>query len=137
MPGYLHGPVGDIGAISKNPCPCGRGLPVLKSLDGRANEVLRYNKKVIYSTTLSVILWQFKNIKECQFVQESEGEIKINIVKRTAYSEKDTQELIKTLQKMIDDKLDVSVNFIDYIPRTKMGKFPFIISKIKPANHTS
>src|SRR3989338_556644 len=31
--------VGDIGAISEKPCPCGRGLPVLKSLDGRANEV--------------------------------------------------------------------------------------------------
>lgn len=124
--------LGDIGSISERPCSCGRGLLLLKSLDGRSNEVIKYKDKIIYSTTLSVLLWQFKNIKECQFVQESEDEIKVNIVKRKDYTEKDTQELIKTLQKMIDEKLNVSISFVEYIPRTKVGKFPFVVSKINP-----
>lgn len=124
--------IGDIGSISKESCSCGRGLPLLKSLDGRANEVIRYKDKLVYSATLSVLLWQFKNIKECQFVQETNDELKINIVRRKDYSEKDTEELIKTLKKMIDERLTIAINFVDYIPRTKMGKFPFVISKIKP-----
>lgn len=129
---FIRYDIGDIGSISEKSCSCGRGLPLLKSLDGRANEVIKYKDKIVYSTTLSVILWQFRNIKECQFVQQSEDEIKVNIVKRKDYSEKDTQELIKTLQKTTDEKLSVSINFVDYIPRTTMGKFPFVISKINP-----
>jgi len=123
---------GDIGSVSENACSCGRGLPLLKSLNGRVNDFLKFNGKYIYASTLSVILWEFKNIKECQFIQENEDEIKINIVKREKYTEKDTQDLIKMLQKMIGQKLNIKIEFFDYIPRTKMGKFPFIVSKIKP-----
>lgn len=121
--------IGDIGSVSGKLCPCGRGLPLLKSFDGRASEVIRYKDKVIYSTTLSFLIWKFKNIKECQFIHEQEGEIKVNIVKRKDYSDTDTQELIQTLKRMIDDDLRVHINFLDYIPRTKMGKFPFVVSK--------
>jgi phenylacetate-coenzyme A ligase PaaK-like adenylate-forming protein len=32
--------VGDLGALADDSCPCGRGLPVLKSLVGRTNEML-------------------------------------------------------------------------------------------------
>jgi len=124
--------IGDIGCISKEPCSCGRGLALLNSFDGRGNEVLKYKDKHVYSTTLSFLLWRLNNIKECQFIQENENEIKVNIVKRKEYSQNDTQELIMALRKIIDEQLNVSINFVDYIPRTKMGKFPFVISKIKP-----
>lgn len=123
--------MGDIGSISNRKCSCGRGLPILKSLDGRNSEFIRYNGKFIYSATLSVILERFKNIKECQFIQDCENGIKVNIVKRKDYSERDTQELIRTLRNMIDGRLDVVINFTDHIPRTKMGKFPFVVCRIK------
>jgi len=121
--------IGDIGSVLENLCSCGRGLPLLNSLEGRSNEVLKYKNKYIYSTTLSVLLRKFKNIKECQFVQTSD-ELKLNIVKRKDYTGRDTQELIKTLRKMIDDKLKINIEFIEYIPRTKMGKFSLIVSSI-------
>lgn len=128
---FIRYDTGDIGSVSEKPCSCGRGLPLLKSFDGRASEVIKYKDKIIYSTTLSFLLWKFKNIKECQFIQEYEDEIKVNIVRRKDYSEKDTRELIETLKRMLDDELNVHINFADYIPRTKMGKFAFIVSRLK------
>lgn len=128
---FIRYDIGDIGAVSERPCSCGRGLPLLKSLDGRSNEVIRYKDKTIYSTTLSFLLWKFKNIKECQFIQERENEIKVNIVKRNDYSDKDTLELTQALKELIDENLNININFLDCILRSRMGKFPFVISRIK------
>lgn len=33
--------IGDFGALDEAPCPCGRGLPLLRGLEGRADSVLR------------------------------------------------------------------------------------------------
>lgn len=120
----------DIASISRKPCPCGLGLPLLKSLDGRKNEFLKYKDKIAYSGTLSIVISKFYHIKECQFIQEFENEVKVNIIKRQGYSEKDTQDLISALKDMLDERLNITINFLDYIPRTKMGKFPFVVSKI-------
>jgi phenylacetate-CoA ligase len=129
---FIRYDTGDIGSISEVLCLCGRGLPLLKSIDGRTCEVIKYKDKYINSSALSVIVRLFKNIKECQFVQEKEDELILNIVKRRDYLENDTQELIKILRKTIDERLNIVIRFLDYIPRTKMGKFSLVVSKIKP-----
>lgn len=121
---------GDVGSISNRQCSCGRGLPLLKSLDGRTSEVIKYNGKSIHPATLSVILERFRNIKECQFIQESEDRIKINIIKRETYLSKDTEELAKALKRIINEGLKIEINFVDDIPRTKFGKFQFVINRL-------
>lgn len=122
--------VGDIASISETHCPCGRGSRLLKSLEGRSNEIIKCRGKIIYSTALSVIIWKFKFIKECQFIQESDDEITVNIVKRDGDTNNNAQEFIRILKEMIDDELKVVLHFVDSIPRTKTGKFPFVISKL-------
>ena len=77
---------------------------------------------------MSVILWNFRDIKECQFIQENETKLTVNIVKRESYKERVTHELIKTLKNVIDARLNININFVEDIPRTKMGKFPFIVN---------
>lgn len=126
--------LGDIGVISDRQCSCGRGLPLLESLDGRSSEIIKFNNKNIYPATLSVILERIKSIKECQFIQTEKNKIKVNIVKRKEYSSKDSQELIEAARRLIDDEVDLEINFVDNIPRTKMGKFPFVVNLNKKEN---
>ena len=121
--------MGDIGSVSENKCSCGRGLPLLKSLDGRTSEVIKYKDKHIYPATLSVILEQLNNIKECQFIQEDKGRIIVNVVKRKGYSSNDTRELTEKLRHVIDKDLSPEINFLDYIPRNKMGKFQLVVAR--------
>ncbi|KPK98803.1 MAG: hypothetical protein AMJ95_02350 [Omnitrophica WOR_2 bacterium SM23_72] len=123
---------GDIGSISDSPCACNRGSPLLKSFEGRINEVIRYKDKFIWSSALALISSQFKNIEKCQFVQEKETELIVNIVRRDGFSENDAKGIVAYLHNLIDEKLVIKLNFVEQIPRTEMGKFPFIISKVKP-----
>jgi len=133
---FIRYDIGDVGSISKIPCSCGRGLQLLKSLDGRTNEVIKYKDKHISSTALSVFLRKFKNIKQCQFIQQEENKIMVNIVRGKEYSEHDSQELVKAMQEMTDEQLNICISFVEHIPRTKMGKFNFIISKLKIVEQT-
>jgi len=122
--------LGDISTISTKRCSCERGLPLLESIDGRVSEIIKYNGKYIYPATLSVMLERFPNIKECQFVKD-DNKITINIVKRPLYSPEDTTRLVMMLKDMIDKNLNLDINFVDSIPRTKVGKFKFIINNTK------
>ncbi|MFH1618353.1 MAG: hypothetical protein ABIG11_00450 [bacterium] len=121
---------GDISAISETSCPCGRGLPLLESFDGRI-KVFRYKNKFFGAHELSPIIGELKNIKECQFVQEKETEVVINIVKRDGFSENDEKKLIKYVHDLIDEKIEIKLNFVASIPRTKMGKFQLVVSKLR------
>lgn len=122
--------IGDVGMLSTSPCPCKRSLPLLKSLEGRTSEVLRYKDKCIYPAPLSVAFQRFKTARECQIIQEKEGELILNIVKRESFAEDDRRGIIEYLHNLIDKDLDIKINFVGSIARTKMGKFPFVVSKI-------
>jgi len=128
---FIRYETGDVGSISEKACSCGRGLPLLSHLNGRSNEVLRYKDKYIYSATLSFIMWEFSNIKECQFVQKDGEKIIINIVKRKDYSENDTFRLIKRLKDITGDNINFEINFVENILRSQMGKFSFVVSEMK------
>lgn len=129
---FIRYETGDIGSISYAPCSCGRTLPLLKSFNGRTSEVIRHKGKFICAGGLSVMLSQFKGlIRECQFIQEIEGELKVNIVRRDDFTNFDSQEIIRYLHNLIDKDLNIKLNFVDSIQCTKMSKLPLIISKIE------
>jgi len=120
----------DIGALSDVACPCGRGLLLLKYLEGRTSEVIKYNNKCITASALAGIIRQFSNIKECQFIQEKDDRLLLNIIKTNNFLESDTKEIVNQLHNKLGAGLDIKINFVEDIPRTKMGKFPFVVSKL-------
>lgn len=122
--------IGDIGILSASPCSCKRGLPLLKSFEGRTSEMIRYKDKCIYPAPLSVAFQRFRAVRECQIIQEREGELILNIVKRDGFAEVDHREIMEYLRNLIHKDLDIKINFVGSITRTKMGKFPFVVSKI-------
>ena len=119
---------GDIGSVSNVPCSCGRGLTIFKSFDGRHSEAMICKDKYVYPTALSNLVRSMINIKECQFVQENERSIIINIVKDNNYIQQDSETLINKLKLHIDNEINIHINFVDNISRTKMGKFRFVIN---------
>lgn len=127
--------IGDFGTLSKKECTCGRGSPLLKSIDGRNIGILKYKDRFIYPTTLSLLIWKIDNIKECQFIQKNDHELTLNIVKRKNYSNRDTKILISLIKKVINDPtIGINIQFTKFIPRTKGGKFEFVIKKQCPKN---
>jgi len=123
--------IGDFGIVSQKSCSCGRGLKLIKSIEGREGGALRYGKKILFATTLCVLLPEVNNIKGLQFIQDNEDELTVNIVKKKGYNTDDTKKITSTLRNAIKKDLIINLNFVDLIKRTEGGKYPFIISRIK------
>jgi len=54
----------------------------------------------------------------------------MRIVKVGGYSDRDEKELFQRIQKITDNQLYVQFEYVDEIPRTKIGKCLFLIQKL-------
>lgn len=122
---------GDIGKVSENDCPCGRGLQLLTELQGRKDDTIILNNRVIAPLELSIIARSVNHIKECQFVQEDKNIILIRVVKREGYTNKDNKKLLKLSHKLMGEDVKINIKLEKDIERTDGEKFQFVISKLR------
>jgi phenylacetate-CoA ligase len=123
----------DLGVYTNKKCECGREYPLLKRVEGRLQELIIAKDERLITLTALIFAQHFNafsKIKEMQLVQEREGEIIVNIVKTENYSDKDEQEILKKMQRTVDNQLDITFNYVDEIPRTARGKYMFLIQKL-------
>ncbi|MBA7664552.1 Phenylacetate-coenzyme A ligase [subsurface metagenome] len=120
---------GDLGVPSGEKCSCGRGLPLMHSVEGRITDTLVIGNKFISSPSLTLI---FKDlpVKQYQLVQETESELTIKIVKTDEYTDNHTEQILKLMQTYVGSNVKLNLQFVSQIPPTKSGKYRFIISKV-------
>jgi len=121
----------DLAVYSKSKCKCGREYPLLKRIEGRLQEfIVTKNGKLISMTAVNMHSGVFDNVRQFQFYQDKKGEVIFNIVKKTAYSDGDTDYITKELKKKIGEDVNLKIRFVDNVPRTKTGKYQFLIQKL-------
>jgi phenylacetate-CoA ligase len=62
--------------------------------------------------------------------QEEMGELIMRIVRKPTYTDEDTRQLIHELRWQLGDEVNVHIRFVDEIPRTRGGKFRYLIQKL-------
>lgn len=128
---FIRYKVGDIGSLLDEVCLCGRGLPLMKSIEGRSEDfVVTSEGRFIPPAGLTLTYEYLTSIKQCQFIQNSLDELTVKIIKKDTYEEKDTKEFLKALRDKLGSEIDISFEFVEDIPLTKSGKFRFVISKV-------
>jgi len=123
----------DLGVYAGCGCECGRNYDLLNRIEGRLQElVITEDERLITLTAL--IFGQhfeaFSRIKEMQLVQERRGELMVKIVKVPEYSDNDEQEIFHKMQNCVGNGLHITFRYVDHIPRTKSGKYRFLIQKL-------
>ncbi len=132
---FIRYDIGDIGALSDQACPCGRGLPLLAKLSGRtADNLSTRSGRVIPGTALPRKFFAFLGVEQWQTVQESYEQVKVKLVLDQEYSQehrdKITREVISRYKPILGEEIDVAVEFVDEIPLTRAGKRRVVISNI-------
>jgi phenylacetate-CoA ligase len=120
---------GDIGIIGAKPCSCGRCLPVLEKISGRAFDYIPSPSGIkILATHMDGIFDKFPQriIKQIQLFQPAIDQMTVRIVPGPDYTP-DFNENVLGLAKSIFAKLGVNVNLelCDRIMMTKSGKYQF------------
>jgi len=128
---FIRYNIQDIGRQSDESCPCGRGLSLLKSIEGRTTDIIiTPAKKLLTVHFFSNFLTNYRGIVQYQIIQEKIDEIRINLVKNDLYQQENTASIIADCKRMIGEEMDIRVDFVEEIPLLKSGKRRFVISKI-------
>jgi phenylacetate-CoA ligase len=123
----------DLAVPSHSKCECGRDYTLLKKIEGRLQELIVTKDKRLITLTALIFAQHFEafsKIKEMQLVQEKEGELIVKIAKTSQYSANDEKEILSKMQRAVSNGLHISFSYVDHIPRTKNGKYKFLIQKL-------
>jgi len=127
--------IGDAGISSNEACSCGRGLPLVKRIEGRLSDILMDTKgRIVHSEVfyyvIKSIVKKSEEIKQFRFIQRSKKKIIAKIVKGRNYTSKTTVNLINRLHKFLGQDMEIEVEFVNGIPLEKSGKRRHFISEI-------
>ena len=53
------------------------------------------------------------------------------MVRRKGYSDEDTKKFLNKLRTQVGNAIEIKIEFVDSIPRTRGGKFKLIISEVE------
>ena len=132
---FIRYQIGDVGKPSDDVCSCGRGLPLMSSIEGRTMEFLRvYDKSsgriIPVSPAVLEASLGYLPLKQYRIYQESLRKIIVKAVKGTAYSQEHTDFLTRYVRNYFGNDVIIDVEFVDYLPPMPSGKRPLAISKI-------
>ncbi len=129
---FIRYRTGDFGALDEDMCTCGRGLPLLKKIEGRKDEylVLSSGGKISPRIFDPLDLIFHEYVTKFQIVQKGKGRFVIKVVKRKNYTAKVRGMLIQEAKNCFPEPVDVDVVEVDDIPRTGRGKLRAVISEV-------
>ena len=108
---FIRYRTGDIGSIDTSPCECGRGLPVLKDIEGRSTDfVVAEDGTMMHGLALIYILRELDGIEEFKIFQEAILNTKVQVVlsKRSKSSSSESQS--SSSSGLVEDPTHSSAN---------------------------
>jgi len=126
---FIRYRMGDIGTISSSSCSCGRGLPLMKKIEGRTGDNLfTSDMKTISPGALVLYLVDEAPglIGQIQIIQDRLDHIHILMTNDPPPSGDVKEYQVKTIKRLFGESTQVSFETVDKIPREKSGKYSYV-----------
>jgi phenylacetate-CoA ligase len=128
---FIRYRTGDVGMLDTKLCACGRGLPLLKEIQGRSTDfVVAADGTVMHGLSLVYILRDLPGVKSFKVVQETLGLTRVMLVADAIFSLDSKQLIVGGFKKRLGAEVQVEVDIVDEIPAEKSGKFRYIVSHV-------
>jgi phenylacetate-CoA ligase len=130
---FIRYRTGDIAALDTNHCACGRGLPVLKDIEGRTTDfVVAANGTMMHGLALIYILRELDGIEAFKIIQETKHHTRVQIVPSSSQGIPETlmNIIIAGFKARLGEEVIIDIEILAQIEAEKSGKFRYVISKV-------
>ncbi len=123
---------GDIGTLGDEACPCGRGLPILKDIQGRSTDfVVAEDGTVMHGLALIYVLRDIPGVARFKIVQESLALTRVWVEPNVDfYSSTSLETIAAGLKARLGQTVEVDVQMVEMLPAEKSGKHRYVSSKV-------
>ncbi|MAT92302.1 MAG: capsule biosynthesis protein CapK [Halioglobus sp.] len=129
---FLRYRTGDIGTLTRESCPCGRGLPLLAEIDGRTTDFVRAaDGTVLHGLALIYVLRELPQVEEFKIIQDSLTQVTVQLVAAPEERALIESTVTEQFRRRLGDALVVQFDYVGSIPRETSGKFRYVVSRLE------
>ena len=129
---FIRYRTGDIGTLGAERCACGRGLPLLKEIQGRSTDfVIAADGTIMHGLALIYVVRDLPEVQSFKIVQESKQLIRVMLAIKADANRRYLSDVVtKGFRKRLGEEVQVDVEFPESIPAERSGKFRYVISHV-------
>lgn len=126
--------IGDAGVWSQNPCPCGRGFPLIKQVTGRvSDQFVAQDGTYVHGEYFTHLVWATSGIRKFQIIQEELFRLRFRLVLvegKNFDKVRKEADLIDATRKALGSECEVIFEYPLEIEPNATGKHRFTISRV-------
>ena len=128
---FIRYATGDVGALGTQPCPCGRGLPLLQKIEGRSTDFLTaLDGTVMHGLALVYIVRELPQVRGFKIIQESLLRTRVLLVCLPRLDEATRAAIVAGFRARLGAQVDIAIEEVDEIAAEASGKFRYVVSRV-------
>ena len=119
---FIRYQTGDMATWSGRKCSCGRGLPMLESIDGRVVDIIQgLDGRPLTGAFFPHLLKEFPDITQYQVVQITKDSLEIRLVRESPLEPQVEAELKRQILKVLPG-MNLDIQLVNELQKTPAGK---------------
>lgn len=128
---FIRYNVGDVGIPTNEMCSCGRGLPMMKSIEGRLVDfIVLLSGRLISPHVLTGTTENIPGIQRFQVVQEKRNLITFRFIKNKTFTRKTISIIKEEYKKILGNDVEINPISVTELQKDESGKFKVVKSLV-------
>ena len=128
---FIRYRLGDVGVLAKEQPTCGRGLPLLKRIEGRIDDFITLTSGRKLSPRLFYYaLWSVPGITEFRLTQQRVDRLEVEIVTTKEFDHRSQELMFDNLRQLVGNDVEIIPSVVSFILRGPSEKFQSFISMV-------
>ena len=122
---------GDLAALDSGSCPCGRGLPLLKDIQGRTTDfVVARDGTVMHALALIYAVRDLPGVEQFRITQHDLDRTEVQLVATPAFSTEHEQTIVRSFKARLGPSVAIDVRKVEHLPAERSGKYRYVESRV-------
>lgn len=122
---------GDVAVLHDALCPCGRSLPLIREIHGRADDLLLgLDGSRVPGQAIVFLLRSRPNVRAFRIVQETRDLLRILLVKTEEFPAGIEEEIVRGVHARLGEGMRVEFVSVSEIPAEASGKYRTVVNKL-------
>jgi phenylacetate-CoA ligase len=128
---FIRYRTGDVGVLDDRLCECGRGLPMLREIQGRTTDfVVARDGTVMHGLALVYVVRDLPGVAKFKIVQESVDRTTVRLVAGPEFDPAVVERIKTGMARRLGAGVAIDVEVVDDIPPEASGKYRYVTSKV-------
>ncbi|HRD94850.1 MAG TPA: AMP-binding protein [Rubrivivax sp.] len=131
---FIRYRTGDVAVLDDSRCACGRGLPLIREIQGRTTDfVLAADGTVMHGLAVIYILRDLPGVQSFKIIQHDLMHTSVLVVPGSEFGPVQERAIQTGIRRRLGESVQVTIERVETIAPEKSGKFRYVVSHAVPA----